>query len=90
MNQREKLLDLLEKHPEWRERKYRYTVISNLTNIEPEVCKLICSIADDFRHITKVDEVGEALAREWEGTSSFWSESTRLSKKMQNDLQKFG
>jgi hypothetical protein len=62
---RELIQNLLEDHPEYRQRKFRYQVVSRLTDVDPETCKLICSLADEFRHLTEVDEVGEAKAEEW-------------------------
>lgn len=62
---RKQILDLLEAQPEYRQRKYRYIVASRLTDIDPETCKLIASILDDYRHLTEKDSVGAAKEKEW-------------------------
>lgn len=80
MNQRQNLLDLLEKNPKYRERKYRYIVISTLTGVDEDLCKKICSVADDYRHITQVDEVGESLAENWKKSDAIHTFENQLFK----------
>ena len=90
MNQRDKIAQMLEEDPMLRERKMRYVVCARITGVDADTCKLICSIADEFRHQTTADEVGEALEAEWHKPSMVWGEQARLSKKYSDDLQKFG
>ncbi len=65
MNQREKIQKLLKERPELALRKNRYLLASILTDIDPHKCKQIASVLDEYRHQTKVDEVGKRMEREW-------------------------
>ncbi len=89
MTQREIILNFLEKNPEWKQRKYRYLLAAELTGIEPEVCKQIASILDDYRHITQVDEIGEEKAEEWKRTPNLIQFGDKISKRYLDDLTRF-
>ena len=80
MNQREKIASMLEEEPELRKRKMRYVVCARLTGVDADTCKLICSIADEFRHQTTSDEIGETLEREWHASPALKGEEQRLFK----------
>lgn len=64
MDQREQIAQILAKNPRYKQRKYRYTVISEILAkhhniiLEPKDIQLICSLADEYRHQTQADEVG--------------------------------
>ena len=69
--QREQIAEILKEKPFYRERKQRYNVVSEILKnhyglvVEPKDCQLICSLADEYRHQTEKDEVGEKLEKEW-------------------------
>ena len=63
-NQRDTIAQMLIDHPELAQRKNRYILASRISGIEPEICKLIASILDEYRHQTVADSVGEALAKD--------------------------
>lgn len=74
MDQREQIAQILAKNPEYKQRKYRYIVIAkvlaenNNIILEPKDIQLICSLADEYRHQTKVDEVGIEKEKEYHRT----------------------
>ena len=43
----------------------QYEILSELTDIEPEVCKKICSLQRDIRQLLNSDEVAMKKADEW-------------------------
>jgi len=69
--QREQIAELLIDKPFYGERKNRYNLVAEILEkhyglkIEPKDCQLICSLADEYRHQTEVDFIGEKLARGW-------------------------
>lgn len=40
----EKIKSYLEAHPEKKKRRYQYSIISDLTSVDEETCKAICSL----------------------------------------------
>ena len=46
-------------------RKYQYQIISDLTGVNPEVAKQICSMQRQIRFAIPKDSVGEKLEKDW-------------------------
>jgi hypothetical protein len=89
MNQREKIAQILKDDPSLRQRKFRYILVSRITGVEPEICKQIASVLDEYRHMTAPDPVGLLLEKEYHASPSFWGEQARQNKKLQDDLLKY-
>jgi hypothetical protein len=78
MNQRERITQLLEEKPHYRQRKNRYLLAAEITGVPAEDCKWVASVLDEFRHQTKVDEVGAKLEQEWKRSPSLASHETEM------------
>jgi hypothetical protein len=79
MNQRDTISRMLEEDPSLRQRKNRYILAARMTGYDPEECKRICSIMDEYRHQTQADDTGLLLEREWHESPALKSdESCRL------------
>lgn len=69
--QRDLIAQKLLNNPAYKQRKNRYIFISELLAshygivLEPKDCKLVCSLADEYRHQTDADEVGVEKEKEW-------------------------
>jgi len=72
--QRQQVFETIAGTPGYEQRKNRYVVVSKILEkyhgliIEPKDCQLICSLADEFRHQTVKDSVGEKLEQAWHNT----------------------
>lgn len=78
MNQRDLIASNLENHPEYRNRSMRYVLLESLTGVDRETCRLICSLADEYRHQTKADDVGIEKEKEWHASPDIlkWNAET--------------
>ena len=52
----------------WESRKYQYMIISEITGVEPDVCKEICSLQRALRWAFPSDEVGLLKEKEYHAT----------------------
>lgn len=72
--QRDIIENLLSEKPQYQNRKLRYNAIAEILQnhfniiLEPKDIQLICSLADEYRHQTEADEVGEELEKDWHKT----------------------
>jgi len=81
--QRDLIVDYLSAHPDCKKRKNRYYTISQILELnygmilEPAEIKLICSLADEYRHQTQADDIGLELEREWHASPAVkgWNEN---------------
>lgn len=79
-NQIERIEGLLIDNPEWRKRKFRYILASEMTGVSPEKCKEIASILDQYRHQTDVDKKGLELEKEWKRSPELAQENDNWDK----------
>lgn len=86
--QRDLIAQKLLNNPAYKQRKNRYIFISELLAshygivLEPKDCKLVCSLADEYRHQTDADEVGVEKEKEWHTTRPLMEWEWEMKKKM--------
>ena len=92
MNQRDKIAQMLIDDPSLRQRKFRYILASRITGIDPETCRIVASVLDEYRHQTQVDEVGEALEKTFHKPQYLFgqdNQTIKMSKRLSEDLLKY-
>jgi hypothetical protein len=83
----EQIQKVADKH-NYDSRKYRYKIISEITDTPEDICEKIVSLDRNMCWAFPVDEVGAQKESEYHRSPALWELENR-STKLQNDILKF-